>query len=79
MISLLLSQLVQQKTLHILYEQYLDELIRRLCMSILIVKITFAPIFNLINFAEPPVFVCFCSEQLVLIPMDIYSYLEFYH
>ena len=79
MISLLLSQLVQQKTLHILYEQYFDELIRQLCMSISTATITFAPapIFNLTNFAKPPVFLCFDSEQLVSIPMGFKVFWNF--
>ena len=77
MISLLLSQLVQQKTLHILYEQYFDKSIRRLCMSISTATINFAPIFNLTNFAKPPVFLCFDSEQLVSIPMGFKVFWNF--
>ena len=68
--SLLLIQLVQQKTLHVLYGQNLRsnsvcliipvwELIRPSCLSILTANIIFAKVFSLHNFVKPPVFICF--------------------
>ena len=48
-------------------------------MSLLSVKITFAPNVNLSNFSEPPALVLFYPEQLESMSMDIYNYLEFCH
>ena len=51
----------------------------RQSMSKLTVNITFGPILNLNNFAKPPGLFVFYSEQPELLPMGIYSYLEFCH
>ena len=66
MILLPFSQLVHQKTLHMIFKYYLEQvqyglrfpvfpLIRRSCVPQLAASITFAPIFNLRNFAKHPV------------------------
>ena len=54
-------------------------MVRRSCISKLFVNITHAPVFNLSNFAKPPLLCLFIfyPEQPELLPMGICNYLEF--